>query len=285
MKRILLVAAAIFATTAFPAFAGPDYVARIPLSGGFSVFEFYMDKSRLPECEGAGSHPGAVIANIETPSGTRPYGTGCWIARIDGNIWIAVKSFDDGVVRETLLHNSQLKAPGSDKPSPIAAPRMAAPTATKKTYRIDMADTDVTLEDEPCKTGGKKASFTHKLYDIGGFGCWVDGGQKILVHWTQKKTLSGNIEPFDLHSKIDRPADMPFAAVKSASDRPTGKAKELIARVDQLNDRCRGGSGDDPNTMKACEQREAAMAQVRKAGWCWGPEDAPGYEQRWIRCR
>lgn len=212
MKRISLAATAIFATIASPAFAGPDYVARIPLSGGFSVLEFYMERSRLPECERAGSHPSAVIANLETPSGTRPYGTGCWVAQVDGNIWVAVKSLQDGIVREMVLHNSQLKTPGSNKPSPSTTKKMEPAPGKKKTYRVDMADTDVTLEDEPCKTGGKKASFTHKLYDVAGYGCWIDAGQHILVHWTQKKTPSGTIEPFDLHSKIDRPADMLLVA-------------------------------------------------------------------------
>lgn len=100
---------------AFSAFSEPDYVAEIPLSGGSAIYEFYMDRTLLPECQNAGSHPGGLIANIKTPKGIVPYGTGCWIARMGGDIWIAVKSFDDGVVRETVIHNSKLKPTNSSE--------------------------------------------------------------------------------------------------------------------------------------------------------------------------
>ena len=284
MKRMTLAGATVLTIAALPAVARPDLVAKIPLSGGTAVYELYMDRALLPECQKAGSHPSGLVAKIETPKGVVPYGTGCWIARMDGNIWMAVKSFDDGLVRETVLHNSHFKKLGSEKTAASKTP--PAPTRKpekKKIYRVDMADTDVTLEDEPCKAGGKKAKFTHKLYDIGGYGCWVDAGQHILVHWTEKKTLSGNIEPFDSHSKISRPADMPLVAMSNASDQPTGNAKELIARVDKLAYTCSEGAGEAQR--KACKQVEPAMKSVMKEGWCWGPDDVSGYEKRWIRCR
>lgn len=66
--------------------AGPEYVAQASLVGGAAIFELYMDKALLPERQSAGSHPGGLIAKLETPKGLVPYGTGCWIARIDGNV-------------------------------------------------------------------------------------------------------------------------------------------------------------------------------------------------------
>lgn len=70
-----------------------------------------------------------------------------------------------------------------------------------------------------------------------------------------------------------------------AAQSPTGADKALIDQVEKLNDQCRGGSGDDPKTLQACDQREAAMEQVQKSGWCWGPESAIGAEKHWIRCK
>jgi hypothetical protein len=60
--------------------------------------------------------------------------------------------------------------------------------------------------------------------------------------------------------------------------------KALIVRIEKLNGQCRGGSGDDPKTQQACDQREAAMMQAKNSGWCWGPDSAIGSEKHWIRC-
>ncbi|WP_027162329.1 hypothetical protein [Mesorhizobium sp. WSM1293] len=36
-----------------------------------------------------------------------------------------------------------------------------------------------------------------------------------------------------------------------------------------LNEQCRGGSGDDPDTIKACDQREEVSAQLRQLHVCF----------------
>ncbi|UDL90338.1 hypothetical protein LGH82_02840 [Mesorhizobium sp. PAMC28654] len=36
----------------------------------------------------------------------------------------------------------------------------------------------------------------------------------------------------------------------------------------ELDDQCRGGSGDDPATIKACDQRNVVSAQLRKLNIC-----------------
>ncbi|BCH11932.1 hypothetical protein MesoLj131c_61900 [Mesorhizobium sp. 131-3-5] len=46
----------------------------------------------------------------------------------------------------------------------------------------------------------------------------------------------------------------------------------------ELNDRCRGGSGDDPDTIKACDQREAVSAQLSHMHICFAGD-------RFKRCR
>ncbi len=170
----------------------------------------------------------------------------------------------------------------NDRRAPVRSTPLAPPIAPEKksAYHVDMADADVTLDDEPCKGGGKRASFKHKLYDIGGYGCWIDGGQQILVHWTRKKTLSGTIEPFDLHSKIQRPADMPAVTANHALEQPTRKVKELIGRVDKTAMSCR-----ELQNQVACDKMAEAVSDVMKAGWCWGPEDVASSEKRWGRCK
>ena len=37
----------------------------------------------------------------------------------------------------------------------------------------------------------------------------------------------------------------------------------------ELNEQCRGGSSDDPDTIKACDQREAVSAQLRELHVCF----------------
>ncbi len=37
----------------------------------------------------------------------------------------------------------------------------------------------------------------------------------------------------------------------------------------ELNEQCRGGSGDDPDTLKACDEREKVSAQLRQIHVCF----------------
>ncbi|MBU1360910.1 MAG: hypothetical protein KJ901_19400 [Gammaproteobacteria bacterium] len=65
---------------------------------------------------------------------------------------------------------------------------------------------------------------------------------------------------------------------------PPRTVQTLISQVDVLNERCRGGSGDDPATMMACDQRDALGARVALAGWCWGNDRQYGFEKKWQPC-
>ena len=102
MKHLLTLALIALTT---PAAAQAVSTARVPLNGGTAVFELYADDARLPECQG--TRASALIAKLETPRGEVGYGTGCWIAGMDGNIRMLVKSFDDGRVRELTLPSSR----------------------------------------------------------------------------------------------------------------------------------------------------------------------------------
>ncbi|PZR93485.1 MAG: hypothetical protein DI537_10205 [Stutzerimonas stutzeri] len=52
----------------------------------------------------------------------------------------------------------------------------------------------------------------------------------------------------------------------------------------EANGACRGGSGDDPKTHLACDEREAYAKRLNQLGWCYGKKGEFGYQQKWHRC-
>lgn len=60
--------------------------------------------------------------------------------------------------------------------------------------------------------------------------------------------------------------------------------ESLLAEIDSLNGKCRGGAGDDPKTMKACEERDKKGEEAHARGWCWGPKNAIGADKHWMQC-
>lgn len=68
---------------------------------------------------------------------------------------------------------------------------------------------------------------------------------------------------------------------------PPADVQQLIEKSETLNDKCRGGSGNNPSTMKACDQRNKLLEIIKKKGWCYGSfnQDDAGYNYRWIPCK
>lgn len=62
----------------------------------------------------------------------------------------------------------------------------------------------------------------------------------------------------------------------SASDRPP---QTIYEQWRQANEGCRGGSGEDPETIATCKHRSAIDKQMASAGWCYV---SPAIE--WRRC-
>ncbi len=58
--------------------------------------------------------------------------------------------------------------------------------------------------------------------------------------------------------------------------------KTLIDKEETLNDKCRGGSGDDPETISACDERDHIFKEIEKKGWYWGPDDAIEADKHWV---
>lgn len=68
---------------------------------------------------------------------------------------------------------------------------------------------------------------------------------------------------------------------------PPKEVQKLIEQVETLNDKCRGGSGDDPATIKACDTRDQLAEKVEKKGYCYGAlnKDASANQYRWLPCK
>lgn len=70
------------------------------------------------------------------------------------------------------------------------------------------------------------------------------------------------------------------SVLKGAPADPAG----LLERWANQNGQCRGGSGDKPETMEACEAREHTSEVLHAVGWCFGREGEYGYQMEWHRC-
>lgn len=167
-------------------------------------------------------------------------------------------------------------------PAAIALWIAMVPTVSIANHYIETAGEQIVLQEPKCKTGGQEATLIEKRSNGGGaYGCWELKDGYVYVHWTLAVGPNGSNLRMD---KVDRyPA--PSSLVNASRQRPTGADKSLIDQMEKLNSQCRGGSGDNPATMKACDQRDAVMAQITRRGWCWGPDSVPEASKGWIRCR
>jgi len=52
----------------------------------------------------------------------------------------------------------------------------------------------------------------------------------------------------------------------------------------QANEQCRGGSGDNPATLDACDERESYAKRLDQLGWCYGEENQDSSQRQWHHC-
>lgn len=79
-------------------------------------------------------------------------------------------------------------------------------------------------------------------------------------------------------------ADMPCSA-PVVMDSPPKEIAQLIAKEEVLNDKCRGGSGDDKGTQKACDERDIIFKKIKAKNWCWGHDGQIDADRVWERCK
>jgi hypothetical protein len=66
---------------------------------------------------------------------------------------------------------------------------------------------------------------------------------------------------------------------------PHQQTGPLLEREQWLNDKCRGGSRDDPATADYCAVRDRAAEQLQAKGWCWGQPEQIEALKKWQRCK
>lgn len=75
-----------------------------------------------------------------------------------------------------------------------------------------------------------------------------------------------------------------LAAANSPFHGYPASVRPLLAQDARLDERCRGGLGDDPATDRACRQRAVVEKRINRLGYCWGPDGSVEADKRWMRC-
>lgn len=167
----------------------------------------------------------------------------------------------DGLSTMMAANRPAAVAPGA---TPPAAPKPSAPTtsAARFEHRYKDLDTYVITSVSP---DDPNTQFSFVLHRRGLFG-W-----RLTRIELPKALLSG-------------PAGVTPEAAAPTPAAPAGEPTALLARWADENEACRGGSGDDPATDKACVARNATDAELKQAGWCYGENAAYGYQSEWRPC-
>jgi hypothetical protein len=97
---------------------------------------------------------------------------------------------------------------------------------------------------------------------------------------------AGNTGPDNMTGNVTIAKPPAPSAITNATDGTSLESPEVRALVEREtieDEHCRGSSGDDPETMRACNRRQQLLAQIERKGWCWGGSDI-GAEMHWVRC-
>lgn len=65
---------------------------------------------------------------------------------------------------------------------------------------------------------------------------------------------------------------------------PPEDVAQLMAQEEELNNKCRDGSGDGDATQKACTARDALFMTINSKDWCWGHDGQVEADKKWERC-
>lgn len=111
-----------------------------------------------------------------------------------------------------------------------------------------------------------------------------DGAFLFVAQALLLKAADGAMRQEDTLATQIQKQEAPSAAPVDESNSMPPSTKALAAQWLQLNETCRGGSGDDPATQQACDKRENVYAQIHAANWCWGHKDDDGASRTWVKC-
>jgi hypothetical protein len=77
------------------------------------------------------------------------------------------------------------------------------------------------------------------------------------------------------------------ADARKAATVPNAPAEEptlLMKEEDELNDKCRDGSGNDKGTLEVCRERDLLYEKIKAKNWCWGHDGQIGADRTWEPC-
>lgn len=114
--------------------------------------------------------------------------------------------------------------------------------------------------------------------------CQVDG----VVDWYAKRDVgdrvsSGSAE-FSLTWDPATGVILSETGKVLETDKGATQPVRLLAQWHGENNICRGSSGNSPETMAACDRREAVYEKLKAVGWCYGREGEYGYQMDWHTC-
>jgi hypothetical protein len=110
---------------------------------------------------------------------------------------------------------------------------------------------------------------------------WQEKGECIMVAFSDGLIFTCNLKNSSTTKPAPNTASVP---TPPAADHPPAGIGVLIAREESLNDKCRDGSGDNPETAKPCVEREALVQQLKSDGWCYGTDDQAMSDRKWQPC-
>jgi hypothetical protein len=82
---------------------------------------------------------------------------------------------------------------------------------------------------------------------------------------------------FNGAAKKGAPTDSTQEAIPTA-------VQSLLELWEKQNAKCRGGSGDEPETLRMCDARDETSRRLDKLDYCYGKNGQIGAEMEWHRC-
>ncbi|KQS78826.1 hypothetical protein ASG25_09325 [Rhizobium sp. Leaf384] len=114
--------------------------------------------------------------------------------------------------------------------------------------------------------------------------CRVEG----VVEWFARRDTGGRLSSGSARFSLNWDPVTGKASSESGEvievDRDVRMPARVIARWSEENGQCRGGGGDSPETLAACDRRAVTDAKLQRVGWCYGREGEAGYQMDWHAC-
>jgi hypothetical protein len=98
--------------------------------------------------------------------------------------------------------------------------------------------------------------------------------------------LSFSIQAEEVLRTSDEEAQIAVSIWKDIRAQAPQDIKDLLKQEEDLNQTCRGESGDKSSTWVACDARDKLSLKLNALGWCYGDGTPiqPEYQKTWQYC-